>query len=70
VIAAEDTRNTTISLTITALRQRRCSQCTSTTNAPLRKGSSPCWRAGQSVAFVSDAGTPAVSDPGGYLCRR
>ena len=45
----------------------RCSPSTSTTSATRPARSSPGSAAGERVAYISDAGTPAVSDPGAAL---
>ena len=68
-IAAEDTRNTTrllnhfaIGAKLIALHEHNEYQAASRLIEMLQSG--------KSVALVSDAGTPAVSDPGAYLVAR
>jgi 16S rRNA (cytidine1402-2'-O)-methyltransferase len=69
VIAAEDTRRTAhllarhaISTPTTSLHEHNESKKTPALIARLQKG--------DDVALVSDAGTPTISDPGGYLVRQ
>ena len=45
----------------------RCSRCTSTTSTPPAPQVLARLARGERVAYVSDAGTPAVSDPGAAL---
>lgn len=68
VIAAEDTRHTArllarhaITTSTTSLHEHNESAKSATLIARLRRG--------ESVALVSDAGTPTISDPGGRLIR-
>jgi 16S rRNA (cytidine1402-2'-O)-methyltransferase len=68
VIAAEDTRRTAhllarhgISTPTTSLHEHNESKRAPTLIARLQKG--------DDVALVSDAGTPTISDPGGFLIR-
>ena len=63
-ICAEDTRHTRQLLSRTTASSGRCSRCTSTTRMPSRRKLVARLRAGESLALVSDAGTPLVSDPG------
>ena len=53
---------------ITASRRARC-RCTRTTRRGAPSAIVDALREGRSVALVSDAGTPAVSDPGARLVR-
>ena len=65
-ICCEDTRRTRALLSASGLRAARAgwSRCTSTTR-PARVHEVLSWLGdGKTVAVVSDAGTPAVSDPG------
>jgi 16S rRNA (cytidine1402-2'-O)-methyltransferase len=68
VIAAEDTRHTArllarhaIATSMTSLHEHNESAKSATLIARLRRG--------ESIALVSDAGTPTISDPGGRLIR-
>ena len=67
LVACEDTRTTRTLLARHGIERAHASRCTSTTSAPRAPS---CWRAlreGSSVALVSDAGTPGISDPGALL---
>jgi 16S rRNA (cytidine1402-2'-O)-methyltransferase len=68
VIAAEDTRHTA-----RLLARHAISTPTTSLHAHNEAGKSPALIArlgrGESVALVSDAGTPTISDPGGRLIR-
>src|SRR5437773_8319750 len=68
IIAAEDTRRTAhllarhaITTPTTSLHEHNESKRAPTLIARLKKG--------DDIALVSDAGTPTISDPGGYLIR-
>ena len=63
VIACEDTRRTRMLLERYGV-QARSSPTTSTTSASGRRSWSSACSAGETVALVSDAGMPLVSDPG------
>src|SRR6266496_4445380 len=68
VIAAEDTRRTSHLLARYAI-----TTATTSLHEHNERQKSPMLIrrliAGDSIAVVSDAGTPAISDPGGYLVR-
>ena len=68
VVACEDTRHTRVLLTRYGISARTVSYHEHNEEA---RAEELCARmeAGQSVALVSDAGTPAVSDPGFRLVR-
>jgi 16S rRNA (cytidine1402-2'-O)-methyltransferase len=69
VVAAEDTRNTANLLSHHTIRAR---QLISVHQHNERESASKLIKliqGGQSVAFVSDAGTPAISDPGSLLVQ-
>ena len=67
-VACEDTRHTQSLLRAYGIdKPRSCWPCTSTTRPRPRRPWSQRLRAGQRVAYVSDAGTPGVSDPGARL---
>ena len=51
----------------TSASTSRCSRCTSTTSARRRGAVLERLARGERVAYVSDAGTPALSDPGAAL---
>lgn len=71
VLAAEDTRNTRRLMDIhgVALGGRRLLPYHDHNGAAQRPGLIAAMRDGQSVAYVSDAGTPLVADPGFALAR-
>ena len=67
VIAAEDTRNTAHLLTHHGISAGRLMAVHQHNERGAAEKIVALLQAGQSVAFVSDAGTPAVSDPGALL---
>ena len=69
VIAAEDTRNTAHLLTHHGIGAGRLMAVHRHNERGAAEKIVALLQAGQSVAFVSDAGTPAVSDPGALLVQ-
>ena len=69
VVAAEDTRNTAHLLTHHGISANRLMAVHQHNERAAAEKIVALLRAGQSVAFVSDAGTPAVSDPGALLVQ-
>ncbi len=69
VIAAEDTRNTAHLLTHHGISANRLIAVHQHNERGAAEKVISLLQAGQSVAFVSDAGTPAVSDPGALLVQ-
>ena len=67
VIAAEDTRNTAHLLTHHGISANRLLAAHQHNERGAAEKIIALLQAGKSVAFVSDAGTPAVSDPGAVL---
>lgn len=67
VLAAEDTRNTAHLLTHHGISANRLIAVHQHNERSAAEKIITFLQAGQSVAFVSDAGTPAVSDPGALL---
>jgi 16S rRNA (cytidine1402-2'-O)-methyltransferase len=67
VIAAEDKRNTSHLLTYHHISANRLMAVHQHNERGAAEKIISLLQAGQSVAFVSDAGTPAVSDPGALL---
>lgn len=67
VVAAEDTRNTSHLLTHHGISANRLIAVHQHNERGAADKIVALLQAGQSVAFVSDAGTPAVSDPGALL---
>ena len=67
VVAAEDTRNTAHLLSHHAIRAKQLIAVHQHNERGAADKIVAQIQAGQSVAFVSDAGTPAVSDPGALL---
>ena len=68
VIAAEDTRRTKQLLKTHGISQKVVS-CHKFNEAKRSQAILDCLGNGQSVALVSDAGTPGISDPGGRIVR-
>jgi 16S rRNA (cytidine1402-2'-O)-methyltransferase len=68
VIAAEDTRRTKQLLKAHDISQKVVS-CHKFNEAKRSQVILDCLGNGQSVALVSDAGTPGISDPGGRIVR-
>ena len=68
-VACEDTRHTQALLRAYGIDKpaRSCWPCTSTTRRKRRRQVMRRLQQGQRVAYASDAGTPAVSDPGARL---
>ncbi|MCR4299936.1 MAG: 16S rRNA (cytidine(1402)-2'-O)-methyltransferase [Gallionella sp.] len=69
VVAAEDTRNTAHLLTHHGISAGRLMAVHQHNERGAAEKIVALLQAGQSVAFVSDAGTPAVSDPGALLVQ-
>jgi 16S rRNA (cytidine1402-2'-O)-methyltransferase len=69
VVAAEDTRNTAHLLTQHGINANRLMAVHQHNEKGAAEKIVALLQAGQSVAFVSDAGTPAVSDPGALLVQ-
>ena len=69
VLAAEDTRNTAHLLTHYGISANRLIAVHQHNERGAAEKIIALLQAGQSVAFVSDAGTPAVSDPGALLVQ-
>jgi 16S rRNA (cytidine1402-2'-O)-methyltransferase len=69
VIAAEDTRNTAHLLTHHGISANRLIAVHQHNERGAAEKVIALLHSGQSVAFVSDAGTPAVSDPGALLVQ-
>ncbi|OGS97626.1 MAG: 16S rRNA (cytidine(1402)-2'-O)-methyltransferase [Gallionellales bacterium RIFCSPLOWO2_02_FULL_57_47] len=69
VVAAEDTRNTAHLLTHHGISAKRLMAVHQHNERSAAEKIIALLQAGQSVAFVSDAGTPAVSDPGALLVQ-
>ena len=69
VVAAEDTRNTAHLLTHHGIGANRLMAVHQHNERGAAEKVIALLRVGQSVAFVSDAGTPAVSDPGALLVQ-
>jgi 16S rRNA (cytidine1402-2'-O)-methyltransferase len=67
VVAAEDTRNTAHLLTHHGISANRLIAVHQHNERGAAEKVIALLQGGQSVAFVSDAGTPAVSDPGALL---
>jgi len=68
-IAAEDTRNTAHLLAHHGIGKKKLMAAHQHNERGAAEKIIALLQAGQSVAFVSDAGTPAVSDPGALLVR-
>lgn len=69
VIACEDTRHTQTMLTRLEITGKRLIACHSHNEAASSQGIVNLLAQGLDVAYVSDAGTPGVSDPGSRLVR-
>ncbi len=69
VVAAEDTRNTANLLTHHHIKARHLLAVHQHNERAAAEKIIALLQAGKSVAFVSDAGTPAVSDPGAALVQ-
>lgn len=69
VIACEDTRHTQTMLTHLEITGKRLIACHSHNEAASSNGIVNLLDQGLDVAYVSDAGTPGVSDPGSRLVR-
>jgi 16S rRNA (cytidine1402-2'-O)-methyltransferase len=69
VVAAEDTRNTAHLLGHHGISAKRLIAVHQHNERAAAEKIIALLQAGQSVAFVSDAGTPAVSDPGALLVQ-
>lgn len=69
MVAAEDTRNTAHLLTHHGISANRLMAVHQHNERGAAEKIVALLQAGQSVAFVSDAGTPAISDPGALLVQ-
>lgn len=69
VVAAEDTRNTAHLLTHHGISEKRLMAVHQHNERGAAEKIIALLQAGKSVAFVSDAGTPAISDPGALLVK-
>jgi 16S rRNA (cytidine1402-2'-O)-methyltransferase len=69
LVAAEDTRNTRHLLTQHGINAGRVMAVHQHNERGAAEKIIALLQAGQNVAFVSDAGTPAISDPGALLVR-
>ena len=69
VVAAEDTRNTAHLLTHHGISANKLTAAHQHNERGAAEKIIALLQAGQSVAFVTDAGTPAVSDPGALLVQ-
>lgn len=69
VVAAEDTRNTAHLLTHHDISANRLMAVHQHNERGAAEKIIALLQSGQSIAFVSDAGTPAVSDPGALLVQ-
>lgn len=69
VVAAEDTRRTGQLLTLLGVGQKRLVSCFKDNEQARLEDFAGLWKAGQTVALVSDSGTPAISDPGARVVR-
>ena len=69
IVAAEDTRNTAHLLTHHGISANRLMAVHQHNERGAAEKIIALLQAGQTVAFVSDAGTPAVSDPGALLVQ-
>ena len=69
VLAAEDTRNTAHLLAHHSISANKLIAVHQHNERGAAEKIVALLQAGQSVAFVSDAGTPAVSDPGAFLVQ-
>jgi len=69
VIACEDTRHTQIILTKFDIHNKRLIACHAKNEMASSQGIIKLLEEGQNVAYVSDAGTPGISDPGNRLVR-
>ena len=69
VVAAEDTRNTAHLLSHHAIRAKQLVAVHQHNERGAAEKMVAQIRGGASIAFVSDAGTPAVSDPGAFLVQ-
>ena len=69
VIACEDTRHTQMMLNHLEITGKRLIACHAHNEATSSVGIVNLLAQGQTVAYVSDAGTPGVSDPGSRVVR-
>ena len=67
VIACEDTRHSTILLNHYRITGKRLISCRSANERQSADGIVKLLSEGKSVAYLSDAGSPGISDPGGVL---
>src|SRR5512142_2033562 len=68
-IAAEDTRRTRVLLVHLGIEKKAIAKLDANASEGAMRYLVERGRAGERVAFVTDAGTPAVSDPGARLVR-
>jgi len=69
LIAAEDTRHTLHLLTHFGITGKKLESCFTHNEKAKTQGILKALQAGKSVALVTDAGMPGVSDPGGEVVR-
>lgn len=69
VVAAEDTRRTGQLLTLLGIGSKKLVSCFKDNEQARVEDFAGFWKQGQTVALVSDSGSPAISDPGARIVR-